>query len=535
MGAMSTHARSRLTARRPGGRGATWLVALLVYTAIAWLPACTGIDAPAGAQCTPDTACPTGLVCIRGLCRAGAAPCQQSEQCTTGEAPVCDDTARVCRACQSNSECAQRNPSTPLCANNGACTIQDCTRDSECPDSTPVCESASCIACEPGEDGDAACAARNPDRPYCTEAGGCGVCADNEQCTTANPVCDTRSGECRPCRDHAECDSGVCYTGNGECADPANVLYVDAAAGSDGGDCTIDAPCETIGAAVARAAGVRRFVRVRPSVYREALSISDKEVTLISDGTTLQTGSEQEGIPVLAVGANAQVTLEGFRVQRARGGSNADGIRCAGAGASLRLVDSSVVDNEGFGVEVSQCTLTIERAVVTGNRGGGISVLDAAFSITGSLIADNGRTLDAFVGGIRIENNNPRMPQVLAFNTVVHNLVQNGAQASGVRCNTATATIASSNIVYHGQGNAPAVSGSCAWAYSDVEGGVPGDGNIDEDPLFVSILDGDYHLAEESPCRDAGEADSAPARDLDGDPRPWGNGPEMGADELTDG
>jgi len=56
--------------------------------------------------------------------------------------------------------------------------------------------------------------------------------------------------------------------------------------------------------------------------------------------------------------------------------------------------------------------------------------------------------------------------------------------------------------------------------YSDVEGGWPGEGNIDADPLFVSVPD-DLHLRHGSPCIDAGD----PASALDGD----GTRADMGA------
>ncbi len=44
--------------------------------------------------------------------------------------------------------------------------------------------------------------------------------------------------------------------------------------------------------------------------------------------------------------------------------------------------------------------------------------------------------------------------------------------------------------------------------YSDVEGGWDGEGNIDEDPLFVDAENGDFRLTEDSPCIDAGDPDS---------------------------
>jgi predicted outer membrane repeat protein len=65
-------------------------------------------------------------------------------------------------------------------------------------------------------------------------------------------------------------------------------------------------------------------------------------------------------------------------------------------------------------------------------------------------------------------------------------------------------------------------------AYSDVQGGWPGDGNIDADPLFVEPghldadgvwLEGDYSLRAGSPCLDAG-TDAEIYEDIEGNVRP---------------
>ena len=87
-----------------------------------------------------------------------------------------------------------------------------------------------------------------------------------------------------------------------------------------------------------------------------------------------------------------------------------------------------------------------------------------------------------------------------------------------------------------------------AVTYSDVEGGWPGEGNIDADPMFVEAgywdangtpadanddfwVDGDYHLLEDSPCIDAGDNTAVPATvttDLDGNFRIRGDIVDMG-------
>lgn len=58
--------------------------------------------------------------------------------------------------------------------------------------------------------------------------------------------------------------------------------------------------------------------------------------------------------------------------------------------------------------------------------------------------------------------------------------------------------------------------------YSDLQGGWPGRGNLDANPLFVDPQKGDYRLCASSPCIDAGDNAAVPrgvVNDLDGNPR----------------
>jgi nitrous oxidase accessory protein NosD len=76
-----------------------------------------------------------------------------------------------------------------------------------------------------------------------------------------------------------------------------------------------------------------------------------------------------------------------------------------------------------------------------------------------------------------------------------------------------------------------------AVAWSDVEGGWPGPGNFDADPLFADLAAGDTHLLPGSPCRNAGDPAAGMADgtlDPDGDPRVLEGRLDMGADEFSD-
>ena len=64
--------------------------------------------------------------------------------------------------------------------------------------------------------------------------------------------------------------------------------------------------------------------------------------------------------------------------------------------------------------------------------------------------------------------------------------------------------------------------GDVTVTYSDIQGGWPGIGNIDADPLFVQPAGDDLRLDFGSPCIDAGDNDAVPngiTTDLDGNPR----------------
>jgi hypothetical protein len=69
--------------------------------------------------------------------------------------------------------------------------------------------------------------------------------------------------------------------------------------------------------------------------------------------------------------------------------------------------------------------------------------------------------------------------------------------------------------------------------YCDIMDGWTGTGNIDENPQFVDLYGGDFHITFHSPCRDAGNNNGVDDKDFEGDPRiAWAGTVDMGADEF---
>ncbi|MHC4742818.1 MAG: choice-of-anchor Q domain-containing protein, partial [Planctomycetota bacterium] len=124
--------------------------------------------------------------------------------------------------------------------------------------------------------------------------------------------------------------------------------------------------------------------------------------------------------------------------------------------------------------------------------------------------------------------------------TIAANLSSHGSAVRSQGYGSPHITIANSII----RGNQPSqISGSeYEVSYSNIEGGWPGEGNIDSDPCFAymgyvfdpctpddpcddTLVIGDYHLLPGSPCIDAGDNTAVPParfwlwKDLDGYPR----------------
>jgi len=70
-------------------------------------------------------------------------------------------------------------------------------------------------------------------------------------------------------------------------------------------------------------------------------------------------------------------------------------------------------------------------------------------------------------------------------------------------------------------------------AYSDIQNGFPGTGNISSDPLFIDVANFNYMISIGSPCEDAGTDLTSVTNDIIGVLRPYGSGWDMGAFEAV--
>lgn len=214
-----------------------------------------------------------------------------------------------------------------------------------------------------------------------------------------------------------------------------------------------------------------------------------------------------------ASGEGVNSILEGFTLLDGVGSKpgafpNGGGVYCSFSGGTVRrniFLDNTVLGAGGGFYGFGSFGIVLENNVFVGNGAG-----------TGGAVA----LYDCY-------------DTTLRHNTIAFN---DGVTGTGVANIGSILTIAVNNIVW---GNAVEqiwdTTGTLLVEYCDVEGGWPGLGNLDVDPLFVDPLSGDLHLSPDSPVIDQGSdlVPLLPATDFEGDPRSFCQGVDMGADEAT--
>ncbi len=231
----------------------------------------------------------------------------------------------------------------------------------------------------------------------------------------------------------------------------------------------------------------------------------------------------------MMIAGGAAPTVEGLRIV----GGNAVGLGGGRAG-----------EDAGGGIYVAYAAPLLRGNVLSGNvarQGGGIYLAASDATLVNNLLVGN--RASGRGGGVYVRGGSPR----LLHTTFAQNEGDEGVYVTQAYSGAGYATVALTNtiLVSHPVGIA-VTAGSTAtleatlWGDDGWRNGadwagagaiLTGARNLWRDPAFVAPALGDYHLGPETAARDAG-VDVGVSVDLDGEPRPMGHGPDLGADEL---
>ncbi|MBC8415330.1 MAG: right-handed parallel beta-helix repeat-containing protein [Candidatus Cloacimonetes bacterium] len=205
------------------------------------------------------------------------------------------------------------------------------------------------------------------------------------------------------------------------------------------------------------------------------------------------------------------------------------------------VLDGFIITNGyaycGGGLYCHNSSPTIKNVILNNNTsygnympsGGGISLSNSNCFIINTLIINN----TSLCSGAGLYCWNFSEPEIINC-TFVNN--SSASSAGAIMCGALSYPVITNSILWNN--NPDEIGGyinHVTVIYSDIEGGWTGEGNIDEDPLFVGTGVYPYSLLEDSPCIDAGTSDTTglnlPEYDLAGNPRIFGDTIDMGAYE----
>ena len=164
--------------------------------------------------------------------------------------------------------------------------------------------------------------------------------------------------------------------------------------------------------------------------------------------------------------------------------------------SSITIKNNLIQNNYSCGISLSNSESIIEHNIIKNCYFGIRTIWDFNQNEYSQHLIQNNIILKNKFIGIDIYESNP----LLINNTICFN------DRYGMRVGYIQNLKSLNNIIW---GNKEAQiyidsDASINLSYSDIEGGWPGAGNIDSDPLFINPQNDDYHLSDESPCKNAG-------------------------------
>ncbi len=316
-------------------------------------------------------------------------------------------------------------------------------------------------------------------------------------------------------------------------------IYVDAAGGGD---------YTSIQDAIDHAALRDDEIAVAPGTYHEAINFNGKAIRLYGRSgnpeDTIIDGTGHKHVIECVNGEGSGTVLEGFTITGGRadgwGGPAMFPYREQAGGGMLIWESDPIVRNciftangagAGGGMAAYGSSPTVVNCVFRGNDaqdGGGVGCWAEGFFYTVPVFANCqfiGNSASFICGGGMLD---------MGFSTQLVNCTfyaNTAPDAGGILPYGGTSMI--NCVLWSNSPNQIADWGYYnSISYNDVQGGWPGIGNIDADPLFVDATGGNLRLLPGSPCIDAGDNTAVTeSYDLDGNPRIQGAAVDMGAYE----
>jgi hypothetical protein len=442
-----------------------------------WGPITTVALALALAACTKHNPNYCADANIYNNCAFDAGAPDRPELTEVGDAT---DAADVADAAEDTSDGA--DAVLDLLPEKPMCTLTSCGSD------TPICDvdAGTCGGCQSS----AECKARDSTTPGCDLTDHkCYPCAASTDCATATtPICDAHA--CRVCRADAECGgAGICLD-SGACATDSQVVFVDFnASGCPGATGTSASPfCSPVDAVSAVAAGKGPVIILRgPASDPFAFDTALPSPVLVV-GRKNAAGEA----PTITLGVLSGVHVSTGTVQvrdlNIQGGSaaSAKGVVAVGANAVVTLRRLTIDTGTGLGIAAQMgATLTVDQCVVKDNAVGGLLVDSSAYDVTNSVFATSGY-------GVRFSSPKTTPTPRFVFNTVVGNL------GNATTCDPSSPQTLTGGIIV-GFNDSCTISNSLTTA-----------------PTFDTARP--FHLTAHAACP-MGTPANAPAYDIDGDPR----------------
>lgn len=208
---------------------------------------------------------------------------------------------------------------------------------------------------------------------------------------------------------------------------------------------------------------------------------------------------------------------------------------------NAELIRNRFTNNRPEGLVVTDCENTLVLRNEFTNQPVPLSCYRASLTIDGSTFGSNdygsilvGPTEVTIMNSVFRDHAGEGIRCLNGVDVRVTNCTIFGNRGGPITAQDSTATILNSILWSNSPSEILENNSTIEVAYSVVEGGYAGEGNLDEDPLLADPGTDEFHLRIGSPCIDAGSAlvPESATEDIDGDLRWLGDAIDIGADEF---